>query len=451
MHARKDVLQSPESIVAQVPRITGKGDWSRDRSDEVPVPMVDHEHRTKPHNESLGHDTFDLTALAGMPKAYGEILLNYTQAVSEAIQVSPLKRRRFYHQEVKPAFQDNVTYNASEYEYPDSANPIYDRDIVVPLVLLPRPEAVRTWSASIEARAMGWRSGESVVEDRGSVYGRTVVFQPGKLSVNPSSLPASPFESDIPSAHLYVMVYETTYFLDLGKVVLTPHYELTHRGGGPLDRLAVLRLGEEGGAQLLGELISVPPYRKNNRLRWVSIGDGSNMRRFLAYALLDGNGTRRMKISEGVLTRSRISPYVRPLICEQHQPKIKQHDELLLPTPMAWPPHLNAWVEAQGDNHAHEEWCLDDWFPAQKDACWVIREAVDSKPLQESFLLMPASEHSDRPVFFIALFAETEPRQLIKELAALYNVSPDAALNSPETMERLNALYKKVRDFPLSK
>ena len=94
---------------------------------------------------------------------------------------------------------------------------------------------------------------------------------------------------------------------------------------------------------------------------------------------------------------------------------------------------------------------MDDWFPAQKDACWVIREAEDSKPLQESFLLMPASEPSERPVFFIALFAESEPKQLVKELAALYKVPEDAALNSSETMERLNALYDKVRDFPLAK
>ena len=451
IYPRKDVVQAPTSIVAHVPDITGKSARGSDRSDEGPASMVDPEHRTKPLDESMGHDAFDLTALAGMPKAYGEILLNYTQAVSEAIRPSPLTRRRFYHKEVKPAFQDNVTYNPSDYEYPDGANPIYDRDVVVPLVLLPRPESVRTWSASTEARALGWRSEESVIENRGSVYGRTVIFQPGKLSVNPSSFPASPFEADIPSAHLYVMVYETTYFLDLGKVVLTPHYELTLRGGGPLDRLAVLRLGEEGGAQLLGELITVPPYLKNNRLRWVSIGDGSNVRRFLAYSLLDGNGARRMKISEGVLTSSRISPYVRPLVCDQHQPKIKQHDTLLLPTPMRWPPNLNAWVESHGDNHAHEEWCLDDWFPAQKDACWVIREADDSKPLQESFLLMSASEESDRPVFFVALFAETEPKQLVKELAALYKVSADTALNSPETMERLNSLYEKVRDFPLTK
>ena len=81
----------------------------------------------------------------------------------------------------------------------------------------------------------------------------------------------------------------------------------------------------------------------------------------------------------------------------------------------------------------------------------MIREAEDSKPLQESFLLMPASEPSERPVFFIALFAETEPAQLVTELATLYKVSPDAPLNSAETMSRLQLLYEKVRDFPLGK
>ena len=63
---------------------------------------------------------------------------------------------------------------------------------------------------------------------------------------------------------------------------------------------------------------------------------------------------------------------------------------------------------------------------------------------------MPASEKSDRPIFFIALSAEPEPKPLIKKLvAALYKVSPDKALKSLETMEKLNALSPKVKDFPL--
>jgi len=169
-------------------------------------------------------------------------------------------------------------------------------------------------------------------------------------------------------------------------------------------------------------------------------------REFLAYSLIDGNGAKRATTFQD-FGSGRLSPYLRPLRCESHQPQIMQHDLLLLPTPIAWPPR--SW-ELKNIN-AHEEWCLDDWFPAQQDACWVIRETVESKPLQESFVLMPASEKSDRPVFFISLFAETQPAQLVKELAELYNVADAHALNSPETMERLTSLYEQVRDFPLAK
>jgi hypothetical protein len=61
-----------------------------------------------------------------------------------------------------------------------------------------------------------------------------------------------------------------------------------------------------------------------------------------------------------------------------------------------------------------------------------------------SFLLMSANEKSDRPAFFVALFAETKSKELIKELAALYKVSL-------ETMARLKSLYEKIRDFTLDK
>ena len=173
----------------------------------------------------------------------------------------------------------------------------------------------------------------------------------------------------------------------------------------------------------------------------------SATRQFLAYSLLDGNGAKRAKRFPDSPTGP-LSPYVRPLNCERHQPRIKQHDLLLLPTPLGWAPNLS---EKASTQNPHEEWCLDDWFPAQEDACWVVRETEESRPLQESFSLMAARDKSDRPVFSVALFAETEPKQLVRELAVLYKVSSDSALNSPETMERLNALYEKVRDFPLSK
>ena len=404
--------------------------------------MVDPEHRVEQLDKTMSNDACDLTALVGMPDEYRSAELEYTQAVLADIGAVSLTRRRFYHQDRKG--RENHWH-----EYPDDANPIYDRDVVVPLVILPRPDAVNQWSTSTEGRSLGWRTQDEAIDGRGSAYGRTLIFNPGKLSVNPISWPASPFQTGIPSWDAYVPDADTTFFLNLGKVVLTPDYD-PYKGGDPKDRSASLLLGEKDGAKLLGEFVTVPACFENTRLRWVSIQQGTEVRRFLAYFLVDGNGAKRAKGSQN--SRSgQISPYVRPLSCLRHQPKIIQHDELLLPTPMAWPPTHKARMASQVDYDAHEEWCLDDWFPAQKDACWVIREAEDSKPLQESFLLMPASQPSERPVFFTALFAETEPKQLIQELAALYQVSPDKALNSPETMQRLQALYEKVRDFPLSK
>ncbi len=195
----------------------------------------------------------------------------------------------------------------------------------------------------------------------------------------------------------------SSYSLRLKKVVLQPLFY--GPGRSVIDCSDVLYLGEEGGATLQGELITVPSYIKNTRLRWVSSRNGSTSREFLAYALIDGNGARREKWSQD-LGAGPISQYIRPLKCKAHQPMVHQHDLLLLPTPIGWAPNLQ--LDIKGQN-SYEEWCLDDWFPAQADACWVIRETADSKPLQESFVLMPASEASDLPVFFICMFAETEP------------------------------------------
>jgi hypothetical protein len=206
-----------------------------------------------------------------------------------------------------------------------------------------------------------------------------------------------------------------------------------------------LQLGKENGAIPLGEVTTAPVSIKNRRLRWVRIHSNGMVRQFLAYALVDGNGAKRettfVKYRSG-----RVSPYIRPLDCERHQPRINQHDLLLMPTPIGWPPRFGE-LPLQVP---HEEWCFDDWFPAQPEACWVIREAVDSKPLMESFLLMPAEEPSDRPVFFVAVFAETEPIRLVKELAALYRVSPDEVLESNETMAYLTKLYEQLINFDLS-
>jgi hypothetical protein len=348
-------------------------------------------------------------------------------------------RRRFYH---RPADRDDFN------PYPDDANPVRDRDVIVPLVILPRPEIVRRWTETARARADGWLSGDAASGHRGSVYGRTLIFQAGKSSEEPVAVPASPFETWIPSWDLYTEDAYRTFFLDLGKLVLTPVYQGPHGSLG--DRSSALHLGNTDGAKSLGEVITVPAHLGNQRLRWASIQSGSETRHFLAYALLDGNGAKRERRYQKTV-EGPISPYVRPLLCHQYQPKIKQHDELLLPAPLAWPPNKVEFDSVKRDHEPHEEWCLDEWFPAQKDACWVVREAADSKPLRESFLLGPANEKSDRPLFLIAVFIETEPQRLVSELSTLFQVSPDAVLNSPETMKRLNALYEKLCVFKFGK
>ena len=414
------------------------------------VPVPDVERRLEPLGNSSDEKLVDVSGFTGMPPQFSEAASNFVEALLAGIDAAPMMRQRFYGKERNTdAYRGvNPVYDEHDFDrYPDYADVIFDRDVPVPLMLFPRPDSVRRWSASSTAGNLGWRTLECATSNRGSVYGRTLIYDPGKISKNPNSLPASPFRSQIPSWDLYIPEHDTTFFLTLGKLLSTPHHDGLNET--LVDDSANLRLGEKDGGRLLAELITVPAYLKNNRLRWVSDEKATNVRRFLAYALVDGNGIKRGKGRFQETADGPISPYVRPLVCKRHQPKIHQHDELLLPSPMGWPQTRLGGGEIDG--FAHEEWCMDDWFPAQKDACWVIREAKDSKPLQESFLLMPASEASDRPVFFIALFAETEPKRLIQELAALYKVSPDKALNSPETMQRLQTLYEKVRDFPLDK
>ena len=398
------------------------------------VPLPDPERRQEPLGDEGEDKRVDMSAFVGMPESYSEAALHYVEAVFSEIKAAPIMRRRFYHE---PRERDRARDHSP---YPDGANPISDRETVVSISVLPRPDAVKGWAASNEARNAGWIDPKQAVESRGSIYGMTLIFEPGQLSVNPISLPASPFKTEIPSWDVYTRDHNPNYFLKLGKIVVTPSYESPNRL--LTDESADLRLGEKGGATLLGQIITVPAFLKNHRLRWVSRKNGADVRRFLAYSLLDGNGARQVDKPKT------ISPYVRSLVCAQHQPRIKQHDLLLMPAPLGWP---TSFFENNSSENAHEEWCLDDWFSAQKEACWVIREAEDSKPLQESFLLMPASEPSERPVFFIALFAETEPAQLVTELATLYKVSPDAPLNSAETMTRLQSIYEKVRDFRLGK
>lgn len=420
--------------ISNVPRGGTLGEYSYIHMN----PIQDRELRREPLRNHRNDDFYETSAFVGFPGAYKELVDAYIQDAFFSIDVAPLTRQRFYHEYVKSP-EDNGD------RYPDVCSPVRDQDVIVPLAILPRPEAVRRWSSSARANSWGWRTDVDVQSSRGSVYGRTLVFKSGELSSEPEhAKPVPPMGSF--GVTLWDYFHEDSFSLELGKLVDSPLY-IHYR---PTDRTANLHLGEVDGAVLKGEFVTVPAFLKNTRLRWTSIKNGSSVRRFLAYALVDGNGVRRIPAPIHLQNTALgpVSVLMRPLICERHQPKINQHDELLLPTPLGWAPIVN---ESSFDiATAHEEWCLDDWFPAQKDACWVIREAEDSKPLQESFLLMPALEPSERPVFFVSVFAETEPKQLVRELAALHKVSPDKVLNSPETMARLQSLYERVRDFPLA-
>ena len=255
----------------------------------------------------------DLTAFTGMPDRYSEVVSEYVESVSSAIKAKRIMRRRFYHNEDRP---ETKRVN----EYPDVANPVYDRDVVVPLVVLPRPDAVRRWSVSSAARSLGWRVEDKAIENRGTAYGRTLIFQPGKLSRSPRVDPASPFEAGMPNVEFWG-AHAGSYHLDLGKLVVAPAFEPYNRGSAP-DRLEDLELGEKGGAVLLGELITVPVHFENHRLRWASIRNGSNVRRFLAYSILDGNGVMRTRRLFQQTADGPISPYIRPLSVIGTSPKI---------------------------------------------------------------------------------------------------------------------------------
>lgn len=382
--------------------------------------MRDPEGRLRPLSDS----GLDLTALEGMPQAYIDAMSEYSEAILMAIRAEPLTRKRFYHDAIPG---DPI--------YPFSVNPVYDRDVVIPVVIVPRPNVVVNWSGSTQAKRLGWRSEEEAFSNPQMIYGRSVIFDSGENSKSPLTTLALPYEGGLSAG-----LFRGDTLLRLGKVVSSPVYD----GNGKLvDVIAGLDCGNEGGATVLGQLITVPVCSRNSRLRWASVQRGDDVHRFLAYVLVDGNGPIRERSR---LTSDRVSSFVRPLKCSKHQPRIRQHDLLLLPTPTEWPPTHQAASKARVDRCPHEDWCLDDWFHAQPDACWVLRLAEDSKPLQESFLLMPASEKSDRSVFLIVVFAETAPKQLITELAALYNVPSAPVLDSNETMRQISLLYKAVSE-----
>ena len=115
--------------------------------------IVDPERRQERLGSEKGDKLVDMTAFAGTPEPYSEVVSKFIEAVLSTIKAIPITRQRYYHEprEGEP--------------YPDFVNPIYERDVVVPLVILPRPDAVRRWSASTAARSLGWCAEDKAITD----------------------------------------------------------------------------------------------------------------------------------------------------------------------------------------------------------------------------------------------------------------------------------------------
>ncbi len=108
------------------------------------------------------------------------------------------------------------------------------------------------------------------------------------------------------------------------------------------------------------------------------------------------------------------------------------------PTPRDW---------SRSSGNPEEDWTLDEWFGEQEFGCWVLREAEDSLPMQESFLLLPAAEQSSRPVHLMCVFTETPPDRLIRELEAAFGLASDTVQVSDEDLQELNMMYQQLLEF----
>ncbi|MCY2967063.1 MAG: hypothetical protein NT069_26080, partial [Planctomycetota bacterium] len=87
----------------------------------------DPERRREPLVDRSSDTTLDVSAFNGMPKSHVAAVREYIDAVCAAIQAEPVRRKRFVHQD-NPDSRRNVAF-------PDDANVVADRDMVVPLVV----------------------------------------------------------------------------------------------------------------------------------------------------------------------------------------------------------------------------------------------------------------------------------------------------------------------------
>jgi hypothetical protein len=347
--------------------------------------------------------TLDRKALVGLPVRYAEQTAAYVGQILKLLDARPYDRT-IYVNEQKTGMA----------EFPLDTFAVAKGSVPVELVLLPRPESVRSWLARPQSVEAGWKPAVTATFDKPPYQGKTLLFRRGKLSKNPATTFATPHGTSVNEG---VYAYGEC-FLEAGKLV-TPNPGISIE----------LQLGKKGGAVLIADLRTRPAHPDNTRVWLTSLMQDGFQTISVAYALVDGNGGQREQLDE------RVSPFVRPLKCPLHQPKTGPHDLLLLSTPIDW----------KGQPvRPYEDWALDEWFGQQKTGCWVLREAEDSKPLQESFLLLSGSEESVRPPYQIIVFPETPPEQLIRELAAVYRVTENVAKISAESMKELETQFQQL-------
>lgn len=401
------------------------------------MPAVDPEKRTQKLPEGAATQRIDDSAFDKLPMPYRDAACAYAEALIHEVGPKLIVRDRYYHK-TRENRADQHPYIA----FPDDVNPILDRQVEVPLTIFPRTETVRRWSGTAQAKTRGWVTESDVAAYRSRLYGKTVLFSAGVESREPDHIPASPLGYPIPSFVEYVTAFSfnSQFFLPQGKIVCAPVLRTATRPH--TDGTESLSIGQPQGAETLAEIMTVPAHAENRRLRWVRVTrPGEDERRFLAHVLCDGNGARRARWLRD-LPDDATSLYVRPLTCEQYSPRIQKHSLLLLPTPLDWPKGRDGSTD-QWD--PHEEWCFDDWFARQDHSCWVLREAPDSKPLRETFVLMPAIQSSELPIFSIYVFVETAPEKLVKELSVLFRTDAKAVLAKPGKLRALRRLHDQLR------
>ena len=219
-----------------------------------------------------------------------------------------------------------------------------------------------------------------------------------------------------------------------------------------------LRVGEPGGAVPVASINTTRMAPDNPRVLQVVVepADGADPavtgppRSFFAFAMVPGVGLDRGGDAAAGLHR-----FDKPLDSPAHHPRIGVHSLLRLPNPSpnrgsseagqrrreAWNDEVAPYVHAlhpltpeqearktelikqidsplgeQSVGRAYEVLAMDEWFGRQEQKLWALRVGEGSRPLRESFVLVPADAPSNRPLHSLYLFTGWDTDRVAREL-----------------------------------